>query len=791
MALVLSDRVKETCSSPGTGTVSLLGAQTGFQAFSTGVGNGNTCYYTIADQSGTHWEVGIGTYSSTGNTLTRTTPLSGSATTPVNFSSGTQDVFVTYPAEKAIFKDSNNIMNWNNEAPAYTNTVTAAGTTTLTATSTYYQHFSGSTTQTLQMPNATTLPQGIAYVIDNDSSGTVTITSNGGSTLYTVPSGCAGFMYLMDNSTSNGTWGGYSFIPGAGPTGEAYWSTSGPNLGGGTISNGSWNGSTIGVGYGGTGLSSTPTNGQLLIGNGSGFTESTLTAGTGISVTNGSGSISIANTGVTSVTGTAPVVSSGGTTPAISMPVATSSANGYLASTDWTTFNNKSPAAGSTSITTLGTITTGTWNGTVLSASYGGTGEAGTLTGILYGNGTSAFTVATTAQLLSGIGTLPVANGGTGLTSLTAGYIPYGNGTSAFSSSSTLTYNGTTLSAGNFVPSSSTTPTNGMYLGSANQLTFATNSTYAMLIDSLQQVYIGTGSGNTTSNKLTIYGDGGVAASPVTGGSYTGALGVCILGTTISTATSALARLYMTGNNSAHAGCLDLRSGSVVSSTLNIYDTGGTQRVLFSPTGLQYLTNTSAGYASAIVNAWGNSSNPGVLVGTTQTSGTAFQVGTGIATSGGLPSSVGTTAFAVFGSGGVSIGNTTDPGSGNLRFNTTSSNGIYFGSSSQLNDYEQGTWTPIYTATGTNPTVTYSIQTGYYTKIGNLVYIVLRIALSAASGGSGNLIISGLPYNQSSGNAYPGSSIQLYKSNNTSETAITVSNIGSSTDFIMSACYSV
>ena len=106
------------------------------------------------------------------------------------------------------------------------------------------------------------------------------------------------------------------------------------------------------------------------------------------------------------------------------------------------------PTAGSTSITTLGTITTGTWNASVIGAAYGGTGEAGTLTGILYGNGTSAHTIATTAQLLSGIGTLPVANGGTGLTSLTAGYIPFGNGTNAFSSSSNLYFDGTNLCVG-------------------------------------------------------------------------------------------------------------------------------------------------------------------------------------------------------------------------------------------------------------------------------------------------------------------------------------------------------
>jgi len=71
-----------------------------------------------------------------------------------------------------------------------------------------------------------------------------------------------------------------------------------------------------------------------------------------------------------------------------------------------------------------------------------------TLTGFVYGNGASAQTVATNAQLLTLLGTLPVANGGTGLTSLTAGYIPYGNGTGAFSSSSGLSFDGTNLLVG-------------------------------------------------------------------------------------------------------------------------------------------------------------------------------------------------------------------------------------------------------------------------------------------------------------------------------------------------------
>ena len=102
MALVIADRVQETCNSPGLSGVTLLGAVTGFQTFSAAIGNGNTTYYTIADQGGANWEVGIGTYSAL-NTLTRNTVLSSSNSgSTVNFSSGTQDVFITYPAGKAV-----------------------------------------------------------------------------------------------------------------------------------------------------------------------------------------------------------------------------------------------------------------------------------------------------------------------------------------------------------------------------------------------------------------------------------------------------------------------------------------------------------------------------------------------------------------------------------------------------------------------------------------------------------------------------------------------------------------
>ena len=104
MAFVVKDRVKETCAAPGVGTVTLLGPSTGYVAFSV-IGNGNSTYYCIADQGGTNWEVGIGTYTASGTTLSRDTVLANSASTTakINFSTGTQDVFVTYPAERSAF----------------------------------------------------------------------------------------------------------------------------------------------------------------------------------------------------------------------------------------------------------------------------------------------------------------------------------------------------------------------------------------------------------------------------------------------------------------------------------------------------------------------------------------------------------------------------------------------------------------------------------------------------------------------------------------------------------------
>jgi hypothetical protein len=103
MALVVKDRVRETTTTTGTGTITLGGAATGFQSFSV-IGNANTTFYTIQLANTNEWEVGVGTYTSSGTTLSRDTILeSSNGGSAVNFSAGSKDVFVTYPAEKAIY----------------------------------------------------------------------------------------------------------------------------------------------------------------------------------------------------------------------------------------------------------------------------------------------------------------------------------------------------------------------------------------------------------------------------------------------------------------------------------------------------------------------------------------------------------------------------------------------------------------------------------------------------------------------------------------------------------------
>lgn len=114
MAFVLKDRVKDTTTTTGTGTVTLSGtAPIGYVSFGTAIGNGNNTYYTIT--AGSEWEVGIGTYTAAGVTLSRDTVLASSNSgSLVNFSAGTKDVFVTYPAGRAVFLNTDSSITIGN-----------------------------------------------------------------------------------------------------------------------------------------------------------------------------------------------------------------------------------------------------------------------------------------------------------------------------------------------------------------------------------------------------------------------------------------------------------------------------------------------------------------------------------------------------------------------------------------------------------------------------------------------------------------------------------------------------
>jgi len=108
MALVINDRVKETSTTTGTGTLNLAGAVTGFVTFVAGIGDTNTTYYAIFEQGTDRWEVGLGTVTDAAtDTLARTTVINNSSgnTSKITFA-GTLDVFCTMPASRTVYYDS-------------------------------------------------------------------------------------------------------------------------------------------------------------------------------------------------------------------------------------------------------------------------------------------------------------------------------------------------------------------------------------------------------------------------------------------------------------------------------------------------------------------------------------------------------------------------------------------------------------------------------------------------------------------------------------------------------------
>jgi hypothetical protein len=238
MALVLADRVQETSTTSGTGAFTLNGAVSGYQSFATGIGSGNTVYYAIYDATAFAWETGLGTFTSP-STLTRTTVFANSLGTTafVSFAGNTTSVFATYPGSKAVSTDTlatppaiggttpaagafttlsattpiafTSGGTAATTAPAaqanllgYTTIATAAGTTTLDNTSSFYQIFTGATTQTVVLPVTSTLQTGWSFRINNNSTGALSVQSSGLNAVITVVAGATVMCTCIDTTVT-------------------------------------------------------------------------------------------------------------------------------------------------------------------------------------------------------------------------------------------------------------------------------------------------------------------------------------------------------------------------------------------------------------------------------------------------------------------------------------------------------------------------------------------------------------------------------------------------------------
>lgn len=223
MTFKIADRVKETCSAPGTGTVTLLGAVSQFLSWSSQIGANNTAPYVIADTSGTNWEVGIGTVGSGGTTLARTTVLSSSNSgLIVNFSSGTQYVWCDLPASLSVlngytptpskFDSSQNVATTafvQNALGNYASAYQTSGATTLTASQAGQLIVIGGGTTGITLPALSAVIGGATF--NFIAQVPTTITAAGSDKLYTnwggmVSSLTIGSSQTLQITNASGVW---------------------------------------------------------------------------------------------------------------------------------------------------------------------------------------------------------------------------------------------------------------------------------------------------------------------------------------------------------------------------------------------------------------------------------------------------------------------------------------------------------------------------------------------------------------------------------------------------------
>ena len=150
MAFQVADRVKETSTTTGTGTLDLGGAPDTYETFVAGVGGGNTTYYSIANREANEWEVGIGTVTDAAtDTLSRDTVISSSNSDAlVNFSAGTKDVICTLPSSKSYVLDNSGDTTISADLSVTSVSGSGAGLTTLNASNPVsYTHLTLPTTE--------------------------------------------------------------------------------------------------------------------------------------------------------------------------------------------------------------------------------------------------------------------------------------------------------------------------------------------------------------------------------------------------------------------------------------------------------------------------------------------------------------------------------------------------------------------------------------------------------------------------------------------------------------------
>ena len=393
-------------------------------------------------------------------------------------------------ANSVVLRDANSNITTNNVLNGYTNTTAAGTTTVLTAASSYYQKISGSTTQTFQLPVGITMALGQAFVFDNDSSGAVSIVDNASGAIDTVPAGGYSYIFCEDNSTSAGSWGKYALLP------ASYdFSPTSANFGGAVISNTTYQGTAVASGYGGTGLTTFAAANNALYSTSS----SALAAGTLPIAAGGTAGTTAATAfnNLSPITTTGDLIIGTGTNTAGRLGIGTS---GYVLQSNGTTASWASPpgsstlniqdftaTSGQTSFTltyTVGLVEGVYRNGIKLGqADYTATsGTAivlgtGAITGDLievvyftavavtnvvntFSAGTTGFTPSTASTgAVTLAGTLNIANGGTGLSTIGSnGTVLTSNGTTAsWAAAAGATITGTTTSGTYYVVGTTST----------------------------------------------------------------------------------------------------------------------------------------------------------------------------------------------------------------------------------------------------------------------------------------------------------------------------------------------